>query len=72
MTCGRDYSTLCMEEIDVEIGGFNMEKPPNNPPNSEKLEILKKTMNSTWFALTQNGLLLVFSSLSKMVSPSLV
>jgi hypothetical protein len=31
-----------MEEIDVEIGGFNMEKPPNNPPNSEKPQIYQK------------------------------
>jgi len=34
--CLEEDGHACMEEIDVEIGGSNMKKPPNNPPNSEK------------------------------------
>jgi len=46
-----------MEEFDVVSGGFNIKKPANNPPNSENSISLKKTMNSTCFALTHNVVL---------------
>jgi hypothetical protein len=54
-----------MEEFDVVSGGFNIKKPANNPPNSENSISLKKTMNSTCFALTHNVVLRFFSVWSK-------
>jgi hypothetical protein len=54
-----------MEEIDVVFGGFNMEKAPNNPPNSEKLGISYFSINAMLVLSTHNVDLEDFSTLSK-------
>jgi hypothetical protein len=52
-----------MEEIDVEFGGFNMKKPPNNPPNSENLQILNFSIYATCARM-----LLFYSCMQKTAS----
>jgi len=70
--CKKELVNACMDYFDVVFVCFNIKKSTSKHTSSEFHEILKKTINATSKNYTHNVDLLLFSSLLKLNSSSLI